>query len=501
MMSAVRLFLISLVLLIGLFIAPSGASAAVGDIGFWRDSAGSQVPGTTFGALNFATQERNDGAYTFTGSNTLELDEAGNHLVIATLKFTDSSNGRVNYEGRFAYSGTGDFVTLYGSGYSRNNGNNTAWVRVVGLVWGNAANDTVQLEMQRDTDAPTGGTIADASHFQVVRLHDTAAVGLYTDTSDTGAYGTQTWTDAPYNNIVLENDTSVVEKQAGNTDIRLKQDATTFLVGYGLAFNTGGSRTQRVSKMVAGSTDIEHSFSYVYQRQSSDEYADPNGLFLYRNAGTSTDLSVQAQRGTADIAGSAVRRTSTSGMFVVELPSSAEVLISHDSTGNQDFSGSGTNGDFNIVENVDYNDAASFTKVNNTTVNAEQTMDALLLTQVYGLRTGTSGTRATTGGVCGLKLTVPIRPWGSTEIIYVETRARKIPITSRFIRQVCIALRVVRICRWNGLMQEMTGRQTTPWEMRSALVRSTWTRLKQLVGHQPLRSMIIVGMSIMTVKT
>ncbi len=374
------------------------AHAAVADIGIWQDSAGAQIPGTAFAAFNFATESRNDGTYTFAGGNNLNLNDAGNYLVIANIKLNDTSNGRVNYEGRFTYTGTGSFVTLYGTGYSRNNGNNTSWVRVVGLVWGAGANDDIQLEMRRDTDTPTGGSVANASYVQVVRLQDTAAVGLYSDAADTGTYGTQVWTDAPFDNIILENDTAVIQRQAGNTDIRLKKDATTFLVGYGMAFDTSdGQRTQRVSKMVAGVADIPSSFSYAYQRNTANELASPNGLFLYRNSGTATDLSVQAQRGNAVTAGGPLRRVSTSGMFVVELPSYIETFISYDSTGGQDVSGAASLGDYNAMETVSYNDAASFTKVDNFTMNVEGNMDMLLMGQAYIERTGTSATRATIG--------------------------------------------------------------------------------------------------------
>lgn len=371
------------------------ASDAVGDIGIWRDSAGSQIPGTTFAAMNFATQQRNDGDYTFTGSNNLNLDSGGNYLLIATLKYDDSSNGRFTPEARFTYTGSGNFVTSYGSGYTRNTANRTAWVRAIGLVWGAAADDDVQLEVRRDTDAPTGGSVANASHFQVVRLDTSTAVGMYTDTSDTGGYDSQTWTDAPFNNIVYESDTSAIERQSGNTDFRLKSNNTTFLVGYGMAFSGATNRVTRSTKIVAGTSDIENSFAYAYARDASNEYADPNGLFLYRNTSTSTDLSVQAQRDNSTSNAGVARRTSTSGMFIVELPSAAEVFISHDSTGAQDVGG--TSGDFNIMRDVDHNNSAAFTKVDNTTMNCEKAMDVLLMMQAYGERSDTSGTRMTAG--------------------------------------------------------------------------------------------------------
>ena len=102
---------------------PGAVHAGVGDIGIWVDSGGNQIPGTSITVFSFPTEQRNDGDYTFTGENNCNIDEAGNYLFIATLSLDDNSNGRVNYDARFAYTGSGDFVTLYGSGYSRNTAN------------------------------------------------------------------------------------------------------------------------------------------------------------------------------------------------------------------------------------------------------------------------------------------------------------------------------------------------------------------------------------------
>jgi len=367
----------------------------VGDIGIWRDSAGSQIPTSTFADFSFATQERNDGAYTFNSSTTVQFDEAGNYLMIATFRFNNLTNDRVNYDARFAYGGDGDFVTAYGSGYSRNTANDESWVRTIGLLWNASVNDTSTVEIRRDNEAATGGSVANASHLQVVRLQDSGAVGLYTDTADASAYNSTTWTDVPFNNIVFENATSIIERQAGNTDIRLKQSNTTYLVGYGVAFGTGGLRTQRITRMVSGTDGIPNSFGYEYMREADNEYGDPNGLFLYRATSTNIDLSVQAQLGFADVGGSAVRRTNTSGMFVIELPSTAEVFISRDITALQDIGG--TSGDFNIMRDVIYNDAGSFTKVDNTAVNIEQNMDLLAAAQIFARRSAVGGSRMTSG--------------------------------------------------------------------------------------------------------
>jgi len=96
------------------------ASDAIGDIGHWRDNAGSQVPGTTFAAFNFASQQRNDGIYTKPNDSTIEIEEAGDYLIIGTMRFSDTSNARVGPQTRCNLTtGSGVLFTSYYSGYSR----------------------------------------------------------------------------------------------------------------------------------------------------------------------------------------------------------------------------------------------------------------------------------------------------------------------------------------------------------------------------------------------
>ena len=107
-------------------------------IGHWRDNVGTQLPGTTFAGFNFAQEIRNDagGNYSKPNGSTIQLGDAGGahplrgyygYEFSVNIKLTDTSNGRVNYQGRLALvSGTGDLFSTYKTTYSRNNNNNTA---------------------------------------------------------------------------------------------------------------------------------------------------------------------------------------------------------------------------------------------------------------------------------------------------------------------------------------------------------------------------------------
>lgn len=144
---------------------------AVGSIGHWRDSAGSQLPGTAWAGFNFASQQRlDDSAYSKPNDSTIEFEEAGLFAIKWQLIGTDGSNGRNTPQTRASQTtGSGHFFTTYCSGFNRNTNNND-W-GLWGYAFINAAiNDQVQIQWRRDTDAPTTGSTINASDVQVVKL-------------------------------------------------------------------------------------------------------------------------------------------------------------------------------------------------------------------------------------------------------------------------------------------------------------------------------------------
>jgi len=75
-------------------------------------------------------------------------------------------------------AGTGNVCSSYYTGYSRDNSEDTAWFRAVGIVIGASANAQVQIQSRRDTDAPTSGSVAGESDVQVIRINPTN-YGIY----------------------------------------------------------------------------------------------------------------------------------------------------------------------------------------------------------------------------------------------------------------------------------------------------------------------------------
>jgi hypothetical protein len=374
---------------------------AIGDIGLWNGAA-NVIPGTTFAAYNLLnTQTRNDGIYTDAGTGLLEFDEAGIYLVRWAITYTDSSNGRCNYQTRAVQTtGTGHFFTTYHTGYNRNSANTFATAYGYCFIVA-AINDQITIQHRRDTDAPTGGTLTQ-SNLDVVKIADTGGIdyAIYESTSAGNAYSGTTPNDVAFATTVVETDTATIEKQAGNTDIRLKRDNARYLMIYGVAGDTGGSRTQRVSRMVSGTTEISDSYSYVYQRNSSNEYGGLAKLVAHEVGTTDEDVSVQvwqgdgiaAGQGGCDVAGSWTNNSGEeTALLVIDMPDHWESAKYHDSTAAQDTNTAGLA--LNIFRDTDWEDAA-FSRDSNTQMTIATAIDVLALGSIgTGRQNVASGTR------------------------------------------------------------------------------------------------------------
>jgi hypothetical protein len=381
---------------------------AIGDIGHWRDSAGSQIPGTTYAGFNFASQQRNDNAtYTKPDSSTIELEEAGDYLFWWHTKHDDSSNGRVNYQSRAAVSvGSGSLFTTNNTTFSRNSNNRTSWTSGIAYYRNAAINDRVQIQARRDTDTPTGGSVINASDVQVVKLSDAngLACGLYTAATVAQTYGGTTPVDVAFDAVpTVESDTATIELQVNNTDIRLKGDNKRYFIAYGTGGTDGGSRTQRVSRAVTGTTLIPGTQSYFYQRNSSNELGGLGTAFLYETGTADEDISIQVWTGDGVLANQGGANSNgnwdsvDASAVVIELPDSVEVFAGHDGTGVQTIAG-GVTTTINGVNTMDFNDSASFTRTDATQVNCEVAMDVLAWGNIWTARNEVgSGTRGTFG--------------------------------------------------------------------------------------------------------
>lgn len=380
---------------------------AIGDIGRWRDSAGAQIPGTAYAAFNFATQERNDNStYSKPDAATIEFEEAGLFLIRWVIQQDDASNGRSNGKTRALQAvGTGDFFTTHNTGYSRNNGNRV--YTMTGRAFINASlNDRVTIQDIRDTDAPTGGSLVDVSFLEVVKLGNAGDFdyAIYEQSTGNAAYGGTTPNDVLFDATPVETDTNSIEIQTGDVNMRLKRDNARYWFMYSVSGDAGGSRTQRVSRAVTGSTLIPGSGGYAYQRNAGNEFAAPNGEFMHEVGVTDEDVSIQvwrgdgigANQGGADVDGSWNTIAAEVTCLVIDMPDHWESAAYYDSTGAQDIAG-GASGDLNIFRNTLWEDGP-FSRQSNTDMDVSSAIDAWATgTTVTARATVSSGTRLTLG--------------------------------------------------------------------------------------------------------
>ncbi len=383
--------------------------AAVGDIGHWEDSIGGQIPGLTFAGFDFDNEIRNDGIYTKPNDSTIELDEAGDYLIIATIRGTDNSNGRYNPQGRVALtSGSGTLYTSYNTGYSRDNSENESWVRAVGVVIGASANAQIQIQRRRDTDAPTSGSVPGQSDVQVVRINPTNygvyAIGGTTDTyAGSAPYGANTPDTVDITAVTAESSTSAIEGNTTTETVTVKGDNKRYLVAWSVSGDTGGVRTQRIGHLEYDGVDDLATRSYCYQRQASDEYCGLGAIDIIETSTADRAIQVEvyigdgaaSDQGGAENTGSWVA-DGNGQLVILELPDSLEVFRAHDSIGLQDITSAVT---LNAARDVDFNDANSFTKASNTAIDVTYPADIFAFGNVWTARNNVgSGLRLTAYG-------------------------------------------------------------------------------------------------------
>jgi len=296
----------------------------------YEEIVGSLIPSASWAKVNFASEITNING-TFSNSSGNYTLPTGDFLVIATMKYEDTSNGRVCPEGRITYTGAGTNAPIYGSGFSRDQNNFTSWVRSTAYIYNATAGDTVSFEHRSDTDLMSGGSVAQYCHIQIINMTPTALL-MAKDSTDTTGYGGQVWKTIQWDSQLASVGSSIVK--SGNTfTLAANKD---YLISYGIAMSNyaGSTRTQRISKAVINGADIPQSFSYAYMRQSADEYGDIGNMFMYKTGGTSETLELFAQRGQALMDGSVVRNVDTSCVFILDV-TGANYYSAYDSTGGQ----------------------------------------------------------------------------------------------------------------------------------------------------------------------
>jgi hypothetical protein len=383
------------------------ADAFVGDIGHWRDSVGSQIPGTAFTAFTFDEEIQNDGIYSRPNSSTIILEEAGDYLIIATTRDNDTSNGRYNSQSRVAQTvGTGSLFTSYYTGYSRNNAENQSWTRAVGVVIDASADSQIQIQKRRDADAPTGGSVAGESDVQIVRINPTN-YGIYQIGGEGNGFGGTTPNTVGIGLTSTESNTAAIAANLETNNVTIKGNNKRYLIAWSVSFEANallpGEGTQRIGHLEYDGVDELSTRSYCYRRNNANEYCGLGSMDIIETG--TNDIVIQtevfrgpgvaADQGGAD-ANAGLSSDGNGQLIVLEMPDYLEVFRSHDAIGLQDIT---TAQVLKIAQTVDFHDAASFTKANDESVDVTNPADIFSWANIWTARNNvSSGARQTSFG-------------------------------------------------------------------------------------------------------
>ena len=361
----------------------------VSQVGIWRHTAGAS-PTASWAKVVWGAEDRNDGSiYTRDGGNDdITLPSGRFLLMYQVMWYASEANGRSNPEVGCYKDGALVQGSL-GAGYQRSTANDAAWAKGQCIVDSTGSNQ-ISIQHRRDSDANVGTYDANRSWLVIAQLPDDTDYGYYTDGTDTSSDGGTGWNDVPWDTAV-ESGTAVAQQTSTTFDLAANSE---YLILYGVAYENTGQRTARFTQMLSGASHIYGSYGYGYMRNQNNGYGDPNAMFLHRTSGSTETLTVQARRSLLGVPvdGTVSRRTSSSGLWIIELPSTVESFIAYDGTGGQD--GTSTLQDLNVFRTeVSGNDAAFMTRTSNTEVQIEDDVDAIVMSAIYIARSTSSGTR------------------------------------------------------------------------------------------------------------
>ncbi len=336
---------------------------------------------TTLTTDLFPTEDRNDSStYAHGAANAFALpasDLADGYLFIGAYEFDDSSNNRFNPQGQIIQtSGTGTFVGGPTGGYLRDDSEDRAYVRAWAFIDNPSASAAFAFQVKADTDDVNAGDGTVRSEFQIIPLYY-SDFGAYTSTS-TGLYGGTTpnqvtgFTGTDGSNITISSDV-----------ISVTGDNKRYLV-LGSQFSEGRSgRTQRWHGLDIDGTQEDAAKAYSYYRSTSDDESGDLFTWLIETDTATVTIEQTCYRGDGVLDGEggadADDNAPTVGdhtLVVLELNDSAEVFLSRDNTQSANLATTGPI-DLQINTVTDFNDAASFTDLVDTSINVVQNSDVL----------------------------------------------------------------------------------------------------------------------------
>ena len=189
---------------------------AIGDIGIWYDSAGTQTWTTSFVQFPFNTEYRNDGTYNVSGSGKgFQLTEDGNYLCL-TYIHGEGGNNRENMQSRTLLDGV-EVQGSRGAGYQRDTNNNAIYTRASCMILGAKSGQIVTVQARRDSDSISNTAVANYSEIMLVRLTDSSdvAYGHYGSTYGTDNFDGTSWKNGIWEHKIVQTNDNIISGGTG----------------------------------------------------------------------------------------------------------------------------------------------------------------------------------------------------------------------------------------------------------------------------------------------
>jgi len=286
---------------------------AVGDIYEANNGGATTTTYTMSGKGNWVdfadwdTEQRNDNSlFTMASSTSLSASGGGgrNWLVVYTVR-VDGFTNRQTMRARLLNDNGSGFVAVSGSmagNYARNSANDTILMQGAGLILNQALDVKLQLEGEGpDSSGTLGGN---GCRLWAIELpSDGTSEYLLAESPTSAAFNGQTWAEMSGWSANRETDTSVVRvNPTDDAAIQLRESGRTYLIHYAVAMDqTANARSQKIGRALIDGSLLEGGGSYGYFRGTSNGLGVLRRTILYRTTSADQDLTLEFQRGTADV--------------------------------------------------------------------------------------------------------------------------------------------------------------------------------------------------------
>lgn len=366
--------------------------------------SGQAIPTTSWADIDMGSITTDADSILSESAGVFTPQSEGYYLIIPEAQHQITHNNRHNWEMQLHRNGAA-VAGAINSGYARNNNNDLSWAQLFAIQHFNGTTDTFKVQHRREVGDGTPAGTYDWTRVKVIQLTEGAAsatpFGHY-GTPTSAALGGTTPTATSGWDVITETDDTVLELQAGGSDIRCKVADRPVLLVYGLPSDAaGGSRTGRISDVTLDGARIAHSVDQEYCRDAGTDFCAPAGIALAVPDAADEDLNVRVWGHTGpgwgtwvDANWSLSSAAGRAGIMALALPADVDYAIWEHTTGGTSIAGAGVvdlpQSDVAVSSN-----GSKFTRDDADDVTVPGAHGVLAVAAMLAERTAASGTRHT----------------------------------------------------------------------------------------------------------